>query len=93
MARMTLRAVHVDGERRRWMLCRRIVEENRARHLRVLDPQRAEAAGAADAPAQAVGLVESRADKECIDAAWMYAWSRASLRGRTVSGVTHAIAS
>lgn len=93
MARMTLRAVHTDGERRRWKLCRRIVEENRIRHIRGPHLHHPAEAGAQGASAPPIGLVESRAGGELVDAAWLYAWSRASLRDRAASVVPHAIAS
>ncbi len=49
MARMTLKAVHCDGERRRWPLSERIVDENLSSYRHVPQPRERLRSATADA--------------------------------------------
>jgi len=93
MARVTLTAVHRDGERRRWMLYKRVIDENRARHHRVGHREPGIDADPASGAAPHDHLGTGRTANELADAAWLYALSRASMRRLPPSVAPRAIAS
>ncbi len=96
MARLTLRAVHADDERRRWPLSERVVVENLGSYRRGTEPRerrRRAPVLTESLQVRSAHLDEAPVTYEFEDAAWLYAWSYADLR-RPVreSLAAHAIA-
>jgi hypothetical protein len=80
---MTLRAVHATGDRRRWPLSERIVDENLGGYHRVPQPCALGEQGPGDdqvtrTPARAAEQVDQQHDggeQEFADVEWLFAWT------------------
>ena len=83
MARITIHAVHTDGEPRRWTLSERIVAENL--DSQYYKTQLLERISWATADAEALesptpDLDADHHEHELVDAAWPCAWSHEAMR-------------
>ncbi len=96
MARMTLRAVHADDERRQLPLSERIVDENLGSYCHVSQPrqrQRCAPLYAATSKVRSADLDDAPHGDDPEDAAWLYAWASADLRRPAAESLdTHVIA-